>query len=323
MRKRSVRIFIVEDEVVIVRGLEDALQRQGYEVCGFAFSGEEALAEVERKRPDLALVDIYLKGEMDGIHLADRIMRRLRLPVIYLTAYSNKEILERAKKSRPYGYIVKPFRERQLKVNIELALAAWKTEQARNRLLEKYRRTTEALQAEIGARTRQIGRAQSELQTAARRADRQQRKLEQLRCELQEVNQALLSLTTQMLRSREELEVEVATNLRRRLLPFLRELEQDPSFERYRTEFDMLFFHLRDLSSNLAQDQTSLGVLSPTELRVATLIKHGMTSNELARTLHVSLDTIKTHRRNIRKKLGICNTSTHLATFLQSCWRDS
>jgi len=116
------RIFIVEDEIVIVRGLEEALGKLGYTVCGFAFAAEEALPMIERAGPDLVLVDIFLRGRMDGIELARVLITRFQIPIIYITAYSNREVLERAKLTDPFGYIVKPFRERQLKVNIELAL---------------------------------------------------------------------------------------------------------------------------------------------------------------------------------------------------------
>jgi len=320
MGMNKARIFIVEDEIVIVRGLEEALERLDYAVCGFAFAGEEAFEHIAREKPDLVLVDIYLRGAIDGIELAERIKSTLAIPIIFITAYSNREILERAKVTDPFGYIVKPFRERQLKVNIELALERHRTEQARSVLFETYRKTTEELEQEIAERTRELMQTKQDLESAVHEVGLQQQKMEELRWELQQVNQALLALATQMTRTRDELEVEVAAAVRTRILPILNQLEADPHFRKYRTELEMLSMHMGDLSSCLIKNHVSCSALSTMELRVATLIKNGLTSEQMATQLHVSLDTIKTHRRSIRKKLGIQNSRVNLATFLQSRW---
>ncbi len=118
----AAKILIVEDEIIIARELEARLVGLGYEVVGIASSAGEALAFAEQTQPQLVLMDIVLKGEMNGIEAAGVISLRWDMPVIYLTAYSDSATLERAKITEPYGYIVKPFSERELQANIEMAL---------------------------------------------------------------------------------------------------------------------------------------------------------------------------------------------------------
>lgn len=118
----SARILVVEDERIVAMSLRRQLQALGYKAVGEASSGEEAVQKTEELRPDLVLMDIRLEGEMDGVQAAAMIRERFHIPVVYLTAYSNKDIVERAKLTEPFGYILKPFEERELHVAIEMAL---------------------------------------------------------------------------------------------------------------------------------------------------------------------------------------------------------
>ncbi len=115
-------VLIVEDEAIVATDLSRKLERLGYEVCGTAMEGEEAVALAFSLRPHLVLMDIRLEGSMDGIEAAEAIQSRLDVPVIYLTAHSDAATLERAKFTGPSGYILKPFEERELVTQIELAL---------------------------------------------------------------------------------------------------------------------------------------------------------------------------------------------------------
>jgi PAS domain S-box-containing protein len=116
------RILVVEDECIVAKEIEMRLTAMGYQVVASALNADEALKLAEQHRPDLILMDIRLQGEMDGITVAERIRGRFHLPVIFLTAYSEDTTLQRAKMAEPYGYILKPFEERQLKSAIEIAL---------------------------------------------------------------------------------------------------------------------------------------------------------------------------------------------------------
>lgn len=116
------RIQVVEDESIVALDIKDNLEILGYNVVAVESSGEQAIQKAIETRPDLVLMDIRLKGEMDGIQTAQQIRVELGTPVIYLTAYADEATLERAKITEPYGYILKPFEERELHTTIEMAL---------------------------------------------------------------------------------------------------------------------------------------------------------------------------------------------------------
>ena len=114
-------ILVVEDENIIALDIQQRLKTLGYAVPAIASSGEEALQRSAVVHPDLVLMDIVLKGDMDGIDLAERFVM-LDVPVVYLTAYTDEKTLQRAKATRPFGYLLKPFTDSQLQTTIEIAL---------------------------------------------------------------------------------------------------------------------------------------------------------------------------------------------------------
>jgi PAS domain S-box-containing protein len=116
------RIVLVEDENLVALEIQDLLQVLGYEVCGRASSGEEAIRKAAETNPDLALMDIRLKGDMDGIEAAGHIRAHFEIPIVYLTAYADEGTLQRAKATEPFGYVIKPFEERELHIAVEMAL---------------------------------------------------------------------------------------------------------------------------------------------------------------------------------------------------------
>ena len=136
---RKANILIVEDEGIVAGDIRKALQSLGYTVSAAVSSGEEALEKIEENRPDLVLMDIILQGEMDGIETANQIRIRFNIPVVYLTAYTDEKMLERAKVTEPYGYIVKPFDEKELQSTIEMALQKHRIERKLKESEEKYR----------------------------------------------------------------------------------------------------------------------------------------------------------------------------------------
>jgi CheY-like chemotaxis protein len=115
-------IFIVEDEAIVANDIKETLKSLGYTVPGIAKSGELALEKIPEANPDLVLMDIHLAGQMDGVETAGRIHVLYNIPVIYLTAYADKALLDRAKVTEPYGYVIKPYDERELHSVIEMAL---------------------------------------------------------------------------------------------------------------------------------------------------------------------------------------------------------
>jgi PAS domain S-box-containing protein len=119
---KPARIFIVEDEGVVALDIQDRLTALGYEVVGSSARGEDALKQIEASLPDLVLMDIRLKGAMDGISVSAVIHERWLLPVVFLTAYSEDSTLERAKRTEPFGFIIKPFDDREIRCVIEMSL---------------------------------------------------------------------------------------------------------------------------------------------------------------------------------------------------------
>ncbi|NPE31107.1 response regulator [Methanococcoides sp. SA1] len=119
---KNTRILVVEDEAIVAMVIKKRLMGLGYVVSGIAATGTDAINKVEGTFPDLVLMDIMLKGEMDGIEVADEIRKRFSIPVVYLTAHSDEKTLERAKLTEPYGYLLKPFTEKDLSTNIEIAI---------------------------------------------------------------------------------------------------------------------------------------------------------------------------------------------------------
>jgi len=115
-------ILVVEDESIVAKDIQVCLKRLGYDVVGVVSSGEDAVEKARELDPDLVMMDIMLKGEMSGIDAANEIRRRKDIPVIFLTAYTDRDTVDNAKESEPYGYIIKPFKEIDIQTAIEIAL---------------------------------------------------------------------------------------------------------------------------------------------------------------------------------------------------------
>lgn len=123
------KLLIVEDEGIVALNIQRRLEGIGYSIVASVSSGEEAIAAAGEMNPDLVLMDIKLEGSVDGIEAAAQIRWRFQIPIVYLTAYTNEETLNRAKLTEPYGYILKPFEARDLATTIEVALYKHQMEQ--------------------------------------------------------------------------------------------------------------------------------------------------------------------------------------------------
>jgi len=118
---KKLRLLLVEDESLVAKDIVNMVRGLGYSVLAVVSTGEEAIALVEKSQPDIVLMDIVLKGEVDGIEAARRIWEEFSIPVVYLTAYADEATLQRARVTEPFGYIIKPFDERELQTTIEMA----------------------------------------------------------------------------------------------------------------------------------------------------------------------------------------------------------
>ncbi|RQD89898.1 GGDEF domain-containing response regulator, partial [Methanosalsum natronophilum] len=138
----KVKVLVVEDEIIVAHDIKARLEDLGYGVTGVAITGEEAIEKAEYTSPDVILMDIALKGNMDGIQAAEVIHEKYDIPVIYLTAYSDDKTLERARVTQPFGYLLKPFDEKELRSNIEMTLYRHNQEKAKHQESEKWLTTT-------------------------------------------------------------------------------------------------------------------------------------------------------------------------------------
>lgn len=118
----KINIFIVEDESIVAKDIQNSLIKLGYNVVGIANNGNDAIEKVVELAPDLVLMDIMIKGNLTGIEASEKIKEQINVPVIFLTAYADEGTLSRAKITEPYGYILKPFKEIDLHSNIEMAI---------------------------------------------------------------------------------------------------------------------------------------------------------------------------------------------------------
>jgi signal transduction histidine kinase len=140
-------VLIVEDEFIVASDIEQSLRRIGYRVVGTAGSGPEAIELARELRPDLILMDIQLRGSMDGIEAARQIRSEIGVPVVFLTAYADDHTLARAREVAPYGYLLKPFVTRELQISIVMALAKHRAFADLDRVVRQ--RTEELAQSEL------------------------------------------------------------------------------------------------------------------------------------------------------------------------------
>src|SRR6185436_17766914 len=118
----ALKIMIVEDEIIVAKDIQRILKKLGYEAFDPFANGKKAIDAIDKLNPDLILLDINLKNsELDGIHVGEQIHQNFHIPFIYLTAFSDKATLDRAKMTEPYGYIIKPFEENDIRTTVEIA----------------------------------------------------------------------------------------------------------------------------------------------------------------------------------------------------------
>ncbi len=156
------KILLVEDERITAQHIRQTLVRFGYDVVGLATTGHAAIQDAERKRPDLLLADVGLKGLLDGIEVAAQVRKRWGIPTVFLTAYADSETMTRARLVEPYGYLIKPFGEEELRATIEIALQQRKLLEERERQTEDNLSTIERTKEELYALSAKLVSAQEE-----------------------------------------------------------------------------------------------------------------------------------------------------------------
>lgn len=408
--------MVVEDEVVIAMRLQQRLTELGYDVTGVAYSGDEAVEKAKSLSPDLILMDIMIPGKLDGIEAAKTLKTKLGIPVIFLTAYSEEKIIQRAKKAEPYGYILKPFQDRELKAAIDVALYKKKMEKALKESEAKFRDLAENASdgilvavrngvhvyankraAEMTGysvskllnttikdlahpndfekikkkyyaiitgkpfqrqyETRIIGKDGKEIpievssarsiwegqpaeiivirdisqrikaEKALKKArDELEQRVKERTRELEIKTKSLVEINTAMkvfLEKREEnkvdLEDTVLTNIKELVEPYVQKLKKTRLNDQQKALLKIIESNLNEIVSPFSRNMLIKYLkLTPQEIRIANLIRHGDSTKRIAETLNISPRTVETHRKNIRSKIGLEGKKANLRSLLLS-----
>ena len=285
------RIVIVEDEAIVALQIKMHLQQKGYQVVGTFASGDEALQNIESVSPDLVLMDLKLRGAMDGIDTARRISECLDVPIVYLTAHSDDVTVRRAKETGPYGYVLKPYTERELDIAIQIALYKHKLDSEKSNLLRELKLAHDTLEAKVQERTAQ----------------------------LTDANAALRVLLSQRDEDKNQLEEKILSNVKSLIFPCIEQVRKSDLSPNAASYLNLLESNLQSITSEFSLKLSSKYVgLTPKELEVAALIKEGKSTKDILPILGVSKATIDSHRNKIRTKLGIKSTNANLRSYLLS-----
>jgi len=288
-RDTSPLILIVDDSVTNLQVLGSMLRESNYRTA-VAENGEAALEFVIRHRPQLILLDIAMPG-LDGFEVCTRLQQNpdyASIPVIFLSVRTETSEKVRAFKCGGVDYITKPFQREEVVARIEAHLQLQKNKQ----MLQA---ANEALEQRVKERT-------SELMAS--------------NAKLEEANIALRVLLEQKDESRGIMQETMVSNLKQTVLPLLAQLEGDGLSSRQATWMDMIRASIEHILSPAQRSLAQQYGFTSTESQLAELIKQGLSTKEMASMLKLSKRTIDTHRHNMRKKLGLSNTSRNLRSYL-------
>lgn len=312
----SEKIFIVEDEAIVAESLNDHLESLGYTVCGQASSGEQALLNISKNKPDLVLMDIRLKGEMDGVESAKRVSKLYGIPIVFLTAYSDSETLKRAKLVEPFGYLIKPYKVRELHTTLEITLYKHRME----KLIKENERRLDTLLRSIGdgvITTNPEGLITSmnpvaESLTGWNESESKQKNLQEiLQLEENGLSGFLPKLLDQTLNGKSVscLVNDESILINRDGTKSFIDLSAAP-IQNEDDQITGVVFTIRDISSRKQAElelsearQLLENSLTPREKEILQLMVAGFTTKEIAFDLNISTRTVETHRQNMMTKL--------------------
>jgi len=286
---KNSRITVLDDDQLICESLTEIIESWGLSVDGFT-RAEPAIEHIKRNKVDIILLDVFV-SDVCGLDLIPQFDNDMK--IIVITGFADKDMAIRALKLGAFDLLEKPFQNELLYHSILRALTALENERASRKLITD------------------LEKSRSELLT-------QHQRLENLNAQLLDTNRALSIFAQNIEREREEIEKRIALKLRNLIIPMVMRLRNDKALHKYEAQLDMLTRQIEDLTSGFAMDSRVAMTLSFTEMRIASLVKNGITTEEIARQLHIAESTVRTHRKNIRKKLKINNAQFSLRNFLNS-----
>ena len=285
---KNSRTMILDDDPQARETLTRMIRSWGLSAEGFALP-EPALKSIRANGCDMVLLNVFTSS-VSALDLIPQFDNDLK--IIVIAGPADRDTAIRTLELGAFNFLEKPFENDLLRHSVFGALSVLENERKSKRLKDDLERSLLELHA-------------------------YRRRLERLNSELFETNRALSVLARNINREREEMENQVALKLRNLLMPLITKLKNDPALHRYEVQLDMLTYHLEDLTSAFTIDPSIAMTLSSAEMRIASLVKNGVSTDEIARWLHISENTVRSHRRNIRKKLKI-NTQYNLRNFLDS-----
>ena len=290
---RDFRVTVLDDDQLICETLTELIRNWGLS-AEFFTQPEGALKHIRENGCDVILLDVFI-SDVSGLDLIPQISSEASddLKIIIITGFADKDTAIRALKLGAFDLLEKPFRNELLYHSILRALKALENERGFRKLIDDLKQSRSEL----------LG---------------QQKRLENLNSQLRDTNRALSIFAQNIEREREDVEKRIAVKLRNLVIPMVQRLKNDKALAKYESQLEMLTMQIEDLTSGFTMDSRVAAVLSFTELRVASLIKNGITTEDIARQLHISESTVRTHRKNIRKKLKINNVQYSLRNFLNS-----
>ena len=311
------RILLVDDEIVISMRLEEILTSMGYDVVGVAATGREAIEMAIDCHPDLILMDIVMPGELDGIDAAAKIRSEIDVPVIFITGHAKDRLIERAKQVSPFGYILKPFQENQIKVAIEIALHKKKMEEQLQKAYHELEGRVKERTSDLEKSNKKLLRQIAERQAVEEKLRKRERELKNKTKAVHETNIALEVMLKKRENDKLKMQKDVLSNVKQFIEPYLKKLKKSEMDLIQKSYLHVLDSNLKEITSPFIQTLSSeLLNFTPTEIKVANLVKHGNTTKEIAEITNSTKWAVDFHRNSMRKKLGIRNKKLNLRTYL-------
>ena len=290
---KNSRVTIVDDDLLVCENLAEMIGSWGLS-AEFFTEPETALKHIRDNRCDIVLLDVFI-SDVSGLDLIPQISEDSSndLKIIIITGFADKDMAIRALKLGAFDLLEKPFQNELLYYSILRALTALANERESKRLIDDLKQSRSELLAH-------------------------QQRLENLNTQLLDTNRALSIFAQNIEREREEIETRIALKLRSLMIPMVTKLRNDQALQKYWTQLDMMTTQIEDLTSGFTMDSRIAMTLSFTQMKIASLVKNGITTEEIARQLHIAESTVRTHRKNIRKKLNINTAQYSLRNFLNS-----
>jgi FixJ family two-component response regulator len=278
-------VAIVDDEELLCRTLADLLT--SWQIHADTFLNPQLfLSQIPKARYDIVLLDVRMP-EINGLDLIPEIIGRLPdVKIIVMTGFTDKDIELRALKLGAFDFVEKPFEMEFIRHTIHKALELSEAQRKQRHLLNELKSRNE--------------------------------ELELVNSKVIETNRALTLFAQNLDREREEFEKRVAVKLRSVVIKPLEKIRNDNGFEKHAVELDVIIDQIEHITNDFSTESKYASIFTNCELRIASMIKAGMTSEEISDRLNISPATVKTHRRNIRKKMSITNSQYSLKNYLLS-----